>query len=176
MVDRWERFNKKYDEEFESLKKLMNITLYGPYFPETEKDFLIEMIDYLQGRGFVNTNLVEDYDDVTYSDPLEKSLRCLEFSHVNFLIFTRAGENQGVGRELHHCATSELMIDRIPFCVVFDQIKDKVNSVSVLSLEDMENAGIGRREFETEAQLRDRLYRFAAAKLRMLKSRLIKDM
>lgn len=173
MADRWERFNKKYDEEFEPLKKLMNITIYGSYFPDSEKELLIEQRNYLRDRGFVRTYIVDDYADPTQNlDPLEKSIRCLEFSDVNFLIFTRAGNNQGVGRELTHCAMSESMIVKIPFCVVFDQTKDSINSVSVLLLKDIENSGIGRRGFESEAQLRDRLYQHAVAKLRMLKNRL----
>lgn len=177
MADKWERFNKKYDDEFEPLKALLNITIYGSYFPNTEKTFLEEQRNYLRTRGFVKTNIVDDFDDLdSNSTPLEKSIRCLEFSDVNFLIFTRAGKAQGVSRELTHIATSESMLDKIPFCTVFDQMRDNIGSVSVLSLNDIENTGIGRREFENEAQLRDRLYQQAVAKLRMKKNILRKDL
>jgi len=171
MVDRWAKFNKKYDDEVQPLKAILNITIYGSYFPEEEKQFLIDQRDYLRDKGFKKTYIVEDYPDPSHSSkPLDKSIRCLEYSDVNFLIFTRAGKNQGAGRELTYIATTESMFDRIPFSVVFDQTRDEQGSISVLSMNDIENSGIVRREFENEPQLRNGLYQQTMAKLRMLQN------
>ena len=100
---------------------------------------------------------------------LDRSIMCLEYSDVNFLIFTRNGKNQGAIRELTRIAISHTMIDKIPFCTVFDETRDKNGSISDLSINDMENSNIVRREFQNEAQLQKALMRQAFAKTRILK-------
>src|SRR3990172_6145467 len=154
MFDRWEKYNRKLDEEFKPLMRLLNITVYGSYFPKSEKQFLINQADFLRKKGYTNTFIVDEYPSPSLSiSNLELSIRCLEFSDVNFLIFTRNGKNQGVSRELAHIATSTTMVDKVQFCTVFDQVKDEQGSVPPLSLDDINNSGILRREFNSEQQL-----------------------
>ena len=175
MSYRWEKYNQRLSREFTPLMKVITITIYGSYYPQSEKDFLIEQRDFLRDKGYENTNIVDDYPDL---DPditlLEKSIRCLEFSDVNFLVFTREGKRYGVSRELTHVATSNNMIDKIPFCTVFDQINDNRGSIPPLSLDDINNSGINRREYQTKDKLQTALSQQAFAKLRMLQSTLIK--
>jgi len=172
---RWEKYNRRIAKDFEPLKRVMTMTIYGSYYPQSEKDFLISQRNFLRDKGYVNTNIVDDYldpePDIT---SLEKSTRCLEFSDVNFLVFTREGKRYGVSRELTHIATSSTMIDKIPFCTVFEQIRDERGSIPPLSLDDINNSGINRREFETEQQLQTALSQQSFAKLRRLQSTLIK--
>ena len=115
------------------------------------------------------TNLVEDYPNKTNKNALEISIDCLETSDVNFLIFTREGKNQGVTRELTHIATEPDMSSKAKFCTVFDETKDERGSMSDLSINDIENSGIERREFQSEGQLQKALLQQAFAKTRMLK-------
>ena len=169
MGSRWDRFNKRYAEEYGVLKNVLTITIYGSYYPDSEKQFLVRQRNFLRKAGYTKTKLVVDYESNPKTTPLDKSIRCLEYSDVNFLIFTREGKNQGVTRELTHVATSNTMIDKIPFCTVFDETRDKNGSISDLSINDMENSNIVRREFQSEEELQKALRQQAFAKTRILK-------
>jgi len=175
MSDRWAKYTRKLEDEFRSFMPLLNITLYGSYSPDSEKQFLFRQRDFLRKKGYTKTYIVTDYPkSKAVMTDLELSISCLEFSDVNFLIFTREGKNQGVTRELTHVATSPTMADKVKFCTVFDQTRDNHGSLSPLSMNDIDNSGIGRREFKTESQLQDALSQQAYAKLKILQSTLKK--
>ena len=173
MNSRWDRFNEKHDDvnEYKKLRSILRITVYGSYYPESAKKTLIRQRNFLRNKGYSETSLVEDY---SYGKilPLDKSIMSLENSDVNFLIFTKEGKNLGVTRELAHIATSSTMADKIPFCTVFTEIEDKSGSISVLSINDIENSHIPRREFQGEKQLQKALLQQAFAKTRKLKNEL----
>lgn len=152
-----------------ALEGVMAITIYGSCFPDSEKQFLARQRDFLRNMGYAKTGLVTDYRHSPEATPSDRSIMCLEYSDVNFLIFTRNGKNQGAIRELTRIAISHTMIDKIPFCTVFDETGDKNGSISDLSINDMENSNIVRREFQNEAQLQKALMRQAFAKTRILK-------
>ena len=174
MGSRWNKFNKEEIDKFNRLKNALTITIYGSYYPESELEFLATQRNFLRNNGYLKTNLVTDYDNPSHLTPLDISISCLEYSDVNFLIFTRNGKNQGVIRELTHVATSPTMLAKIPFCTVFDEIQDSRSSISPLSLEDMRNSNIIRREFQSENQLQKILSQQAFAKTRILKEELKK--
>lgn len=153
----------------------MTITIYGSYFPDSEKLFLENQRDILIQKGYADTHLVLDYSKPSLETTgLEMSIRCLEFSDVNFLIFTREGKRFGVSRELTHVATSSTMIDKVQYCTVFEQIQDFQGSIPPLSIDDINNSGINRREFTTEHQLQTALAQQAYAQVRNLKNLLKK--
>jgi len=156
MTDRWERFNRRFEEEFLPLKKRINITIYGSYSPESEMYFLTKQKEFMINNGYALTKLVIDYDDGTLS-PLEISKRCLMFSDVNYLIFTRNGKKYGVIRELAFVSDAPEMIDKTQYCVVFDEIHDSRGSVPPLSLDDIKNSDIIRHEFSSEKDLQEAL-------------------
>ena len=169
MDSRWSKFNERHVGIYKKLRGVLVITIYGSYYPESEKEFLIKQRNFLRESGYSRTNLVIDYPNEANRNPLEISIDCLETSDVNFLIFTREGKNQGVTRELTHITTEPDMANKVKFCTVFDETKDARGSMSDLSINDIENSGIGRREFQSEEQLQKALLQQAFAKTRMLK-------
>lgn len=175
MNDRWAKYNRRLDEEFKPLMKVLSITIYGSYYPEPEKDFLKNQRDYLISKGYSEASLVEDYPEQESDiSNLEKSIRCLQYSDVNFLIFTREGKRYGVSRELTHIATSPTMIDKVRYCTVFEQMQDDRGSIPPLSIDDINNSGIGRREFTSELQLQKALSQQTYIQLRSLRNVLLK--
>ena len=169
MDSRWSKFNERHVGIYKKLREVLVITIYGPYYPESEKEFLIKQRDFLRESDYMRTNLVIDYPNEANRNALEISIDCLETSDVNFLIFTREGKNQGVTRELTHITTEPDMANKTKFCTVFDETKDERGSISDLSIIDIRNSGIERREFQSEGQLRKALLQQAFAKTRMLK-------
>lgn len=153
MPDRWAQFNRRINNEFEELKKRMTITIYGSYKPSAEKDLLIEMKEHLIKNHYLQTKIVEDYQSEN-EDSLEISKKCLQYSDVNFLIFTRTGKRFGVVRELAFISDSHLMVHKTPFCVVFDMLQDSKGSIPPLSLSDIRNSGIIRQEFFNNMELK----------------------
>lgn len=171
MVDRWEKFNRRIQEEFEELKNRLTITLYGSYQPEKEEKFLSRQKQFLIDSGYTETKIVRDYQQENPElQPLEVSKRCLSFSDVNFLIFTRDGKRYGVVRELASISESRDMAAKASYCVVFDQMKDGQGSIPPLSLEDIRNTGIIRQEFYEENDLQQVLKTKAFWYLRKLKN------
>ena len=169
MDSRWSKFNERHVGIYKKLREVLVITIYGPYYPESEKEFLIKQRDFLRESDYTRTNLVIDYPNEANRNALEISIDCLETSDVNFLIFTREGKNQGVTRELTHVTTGPSMANKVKFCTVFDETKDAIGSMSNLSINDIENSDIERREFQSEEQLQKALLQQAFAKTRMLK-------
>jgi hypothetical protein len=99
---------------------------------------------------------------------LELSEACLKYSDANFLIFTSTGMGKGVTRELAFAATSPEMITKVTSCVVFDEIVEERSSMSNLSLIDIANSGISRREYRNIDELRNAVIKEAFWQLRRL--------
>ena len=134
----------------------MTITLYGSYYPKSELAFLKRQKEYLISQGYVKTQLVMDYNPNGLNS-LDVSKRCLQFSDVNFLIFTQNGKRHGVIRELAFVAESRKMITKVQDCVVFDQVSKDRSAIPPLSLGDIENSGILKHEFTNEQKLQKSL-------------------
>lgn len=169
MTDRWAKFNQRVLDEFENIKNRLIITVYGSYKPKEEEDFLSRQKQFLIGLGYSETKIVKDYQERSELPPLEISKRCLLYSDVNFLIFTREGKRYGVIRELAYIADSKDMTSKTPYCTVFDQLKDGRGSIPPLSLDDIKNSGIVRQEFYEEKDLQEALKTKAFWYLRKLK-------
>ena len=97
MADDRDEFKLKYQNNINSLRSLLNITIYGSYNPPSEKELLKSVKQILIDNGYVKTKIVEDLQEQN-SEPLEESKKCLLFSDVNFLIFTKNGKKYGVMR------------------------------------------------------------------------------
>lgn len=158
MGNRWDKFLKRKEQEFDILKMRLTITIYGSYQPNSEKEFLIRQKKFLRNEKFAKTSLVIDFPNPSKKfSSLEISEHCLEFSDVNFLIFTKKGKRLGVVRELAHIAKSPNMIYKAADCVIFDQVIKGRSSVPSLSIKDIENIGIQRVIFSTEKDLQESL-------------------
>jgi len=169
--DRWERFGKRLSDEFYPLKEKLMITIYGSYQPKTELTFLRQQMAFLIDKGYTRTMLVEDYHKQYLElSSLEISTYCLRNSDVNFFIFTKDGKNQGVSVELQIAATDQGMIDKVKHCIVFDQIRDNYGSVSALSLDQIDNSGIVKRDFVDEEDLQTAMLQKAFSSLRRLQN------
>ena len=112
VIDDWEQFKQKYEKAINSKKPLLNITLYGSYYPAQEKKLLIELKKLLIRHGYHKTILVKDKQSPG-DDPLEISQQCMRFSNINLLIFTLRGKRHGVIDELAFlklCCTIHLFL------------------------------------------------------------------
>lgn len=176
MTGRNTAYRNRFDEDFRPLMGELRITVYGSYRPPEEKRRLVAQRDFLRGRGYRNTFLVEDMYEAPDNEggALDQSKRCLEDSDTNFLIFTMDGKIAGVTRELAHVATSPSMADKILHCVMFDQVRDGISAASPLSLGDVKNSGMSRRAFTDYSELCRALSREADMQTRILRHVLMK--
>lgn len=94
---------------------------------------------------YIQTHIVEEYQKEG-DDPLDVSKKCLQYSDVDFLLFTRNGKRFGVVRELAFVAGSHLMRQKTSFCIVFEMTEDGKGAIPPLSLSDIRNSGIIRQE------------------------------
>ena len=138
------------NKEIIEKKPLCRIILFGSYYPEEMKEFLIKIRNDLRDEGYINTWLVENYP--TYEDLgiREKSISCLEFSNINFFIITFEGEKGGLTVELEHIISNA---KRLSFqTVVFYEIKNEneISSLSELNKEGLISANIRMHEFKIE--------------------------
>lgn len=173
MSSSWDEFKRKNAETVHSLKPRLNITIYGSYQPQKDYELLMAIKQHLIENKYSNTALVTDFDDGTM-DALALSEACLKYSDVNFIIFTGTGMGKGATRELAYAATSQDMIDKVSGCVVFDEIVEDRSSLSELSLIDIRNSGIRRREFRTIERLKEAIVWEAFWQLRRLSPRLVR--
>lgn len=154
MSSRWPGDDRQL-RKFTKVAEQLSITLYGSYYPVSERHLLERQRDALKSARYPLTNLVLDYpkpsEDAT---PLKISELCLETSDANFLIVTKNGQNLGVMHEIAYASMSDSMADRARHCVVFDEVSDNHGTVSTLSIESIKNAGITRCEFCGEDDLR----------------------
>ena len=167
MPYRWPRDDSQLSK-FRKVAEQLRITIYGSYQPDSERRLLERQRDALRSAGYPLTNLVDDYAIPREgATPLEISVRCLETSDANFLIFTQNGKNLGVTHEISYVSLDDSMADRARHCVVFDEILDNHGAASVLSLESIKNSGIVRYEFCGEDGLRRGLELHAYSQARM---------
>ena len=175
MPDKWDPFKHRINQDIDPIKEKLRITIYGSYYPDSELTFLETQRDFLIQNGYKNTKLVKEYHEQYKSlTPLEVSKDCLYYTDVNFFIFTKEGKNQGVTVELQIAATDENMADKVKHCVVFDQIRDNYGSISALSIDAIDNAGIIKRDFVSESDLQNALLQKAFLSFRRLQNQLRK--
>ena len=154
---RWERFYTEWKNGWLQYKQHMEITIYGSYKPDAQKRLLIRLKDALIQEGYTSTRLVEDFPNPKNLSSFELSKACLEYSDVNFLVFTFAGKRFGVSRELAHCC-SPSMIDRRWRCVSFEQRKANRTALPPMNSKELESlhiSNISRVEFGDQRQLRN---------------------
>ena len=167
MSSRWAGDGRQLHGFIKAAEQL-RITLYGSYYPNSEKHLLEKQRDTLRSVGYPMTNLVSDYPKPRRgATPLEISTHCLETSDANFLIFTKNGKNLGVTHEIAYVSMSDSMADRARYCVVFDEVFDECGTVSPLSMESIKNSGIVRYEFCGEDDLKQGLMSHAYRQVRM---------
>ncbi len=138
----------------------MEITIYGSYNPPDQKNLLIRMKNALVLEGYSSAKIVEERPNPTNLDEFEISKACLEFSDVNFLIFTFAGKRFGVIRELAYCAGSTAMTDRRWRCVLCAETKGKRSALPTLSGRELEKLHVSKIlliPFRDEVQLKNAL-------------------
>jgi hypothetical protein len=144
----------------------MNITIYGSYYPPSDEQLLLDIKQILIDDEYENTSLVREYQRNESEDSLEISKKCLLFSDLNYLIFTKTGKRLGLVRELAFAADDPSMISRAQNCVVFDQIVAAKSSIPDLSAIDVKNSGIELRTFDDVKELKTAILSLALQKLR----------
>jgi hypothetical protein len=148
----WDAFIRNYERNVSSYKPKVKVTIYGSYNPPREKALLKDLKMILIKDGYTNTQLVEDRQKDS-DKPLKVSEQSILYSDINLLVFTKTGKRLGVVRELAFLARPS-MSDKTPFSTVFDQVKDGESSIPSLSQEDVTNALIPRRAFNSFKELR----------------------
>jgi hypothetical protein len=155
-------FINRKKQEMQHLKSQLTITVYGSYYPPRQKQRLIKLKKLLMKNGYALTRLVEDYPEKDYhcSHSYEericaKSQYCLEFSDVNFFIFTHKGKCQGVSVELAYCNNSPMMVDRRWRSVIFDENIDGSPASSFMDrgANYVASGRIKRIEFKDDSEL-----------------------
>lgn len=138
-----EQFRKK---EIIEKKQLCRIILFGSYYPPKEKEFLIKIRDALRNDGYNKTWLVENYPNCKGLGIREKSILCLEYSHINFFIITFEGVGKGVTVELEEIIRNAT---KLSFkTVVCYEIKYENNN-RILSLSPLQEDGLISAKIKT---------------------------
>lgn len=144
-----EQFRKK---EIIEKKPLCRIILFGSYYPLKEKEFLIRIRDELKKDGYINTWLVENYP--TYNDLgiREKSMFCLEYSHINFFIITFKGVGRGETVELEEIIrnATKLSFKTVVCYEIKCENNDRIPSLSPLQEDGLISAKIKKVEFKKD--------------------------
>lgn len=154
MIDDWERFKQKYEKGINSKKPLLNIILYGSYYPAQEKKLLMELKKLLIRHGYHKAILVKDKQSPG-DDPLEISQQCMRFSNINLLIFTLRGKRHGLIDELAFLTSDPQMRKKLPFSMIFYQVSGKRSSIPDLSKSRARRFGIHCRPFKTSKELKE---------------------
>ena len=149
-----------YHDTISHRKKGIKITIYGSYWPDSEKLFLRELTAYMMNKGYEKTRIVKDCPKGNLDD-LGISLKCLRESDANFFIFTPNGMKGGVTREVDELVLNPKMKSKIPYCVIFDLMNGNISSLSVLTESDIKNQGITRREIKSIDELKEALLQMA---------------
>ena len=152
MIESWDKFLDEFNERTDSLKSKLNVTIYGSYYPNKEKTLLKNLKDFLIKNGYTNTILVEDKQRPG-DDPLEISQKCMQFSQINLLIFTRAGKRYGLIDELAFLTSNTQMFEKVPFSIVFDQVRGGKSSIPALSRSRINIFDVKLREFKSTQEL-----------------------
>lgn len=144
-----ENFKKK---EIIEKKPLCRIIVFGSYRPLEEKEFLIKIRDDLKNEGYINTWLVENYptyDDLSIRD---KSIFCLEYSHVNFFIITFEGKKVGATVELEHIIhnATKLSFKTVVYYEIKYENDEKKSSLSQLQENELISVNIRMHEFKID--------------------------
>jgi len=140
------------EKEIIEKKPLCRIILFGSYYPPEIKEILIKIRDDLRKEGYNNTWLVEDYP--TYNDLgiREKSIFCLKFSDINFLIITFEGEKGGVTSELEYIINNakELSYQSVVFYEIKCENDQEISSLSPVQEDGLISAKIRMVKFKKE--------------------------
>lgn len=142
------------------LRERMSITIYGSYWPAEELDFLNRQTAFLASKGYTDSKIVPDRDPKG-GDALESSRRCLQFSDVNFLVFTRDGKKHGLVRELALVADAMITAPKAHDCVAFYQGAEMGEAIPVLSISDIKKTRMRAAAFSDEADLQDAMLKTA---------------
>ena len=179
MSDWYNHSYKKRLEESYILRKKLRITVYGSWYPSTEKELLSEIVDFLRANGYEDTDVVEGEKrpNLWKADSYTISTLYLENSDVNFLIFTHLGKRMGVTAELSHILESPRMCDRMGACVVFNEIKKSRPAVGKMHIDRMiqlnENVvQIQVVDFKSKEELFDAVLAHASSLLKKFAPRL----
>src|SRR5919197_4941337 len=140
-METWEEFKEKYEGSINSKKTLLNITLYGSYYPPKEELLLRDLKKVLIDNGYRKTILVKD-NQSPGDDPLEISQQCMLYSQINLLIFTPKGKKHGLIDELAFLTSDSRMRDKVQFSIVFYRMSGKRSSIPDLSNSRIKRFGI----------------------------------
>ncbi|RLI81833.1 hypothetical protein DRP04_05250 [Archaeoglobales archaeon] len=136
-------------------KKRLFVVIYGSYAPHI-KPHLIEIRDFLRGKGYEKTFLVEDLPNIDINgfeaDMEQKSIYYLEASDVNLLFFFKHTDNQSVAREAHYVLDNPHLIGKSIF---FDEKEpeDEYSGILTLLRDRLERKRITAIPFSRENML-----------------------
>lgn len=172
-MNQWEKFSHENRYFQNSLKKELVVTLYGAYYPKTEKKFLEHLRDFMKKNGYVKTKLVSDYQNIFkhMKNVSDLSHQCIRMSDVNFFIVRKNGKNQGVVRELSFLADDPTLIEKQNFSTIFTQ-KNSYPLLTKLILDDISELDISVKTYTTQTKLKKELLHTSSFFVRKLRSRL----
>ena len=165
LTEWWQIAFERRLAEKKKIIKFLRITIYGSFWPNNQKCKLLEIVDFLQEKGFEDTDIV---GGILRPNPgelniFDLSMFWLKESDLNFLIFTREGKRIGVTTELDQILISPDMYEIWSNCVIFHQIEDDRDSIGDLQKSKIRDLNKNRERvcivpFETWENLKSDLY------------------
>lgn len=152
--ERWKKLLAESKKEEEELRKLIEITVYGSFKPDSEKQRLIKLVEAIRAEGFPSCDIVGENLRPLINSVNESCTFYLKSSDVNLLVFTQRGKKLGVTDELGYILYSPEMHQRRHHCAVFDQpSKTGYSALTLSQVEQLKDLSMLHVEFKSKREL-----------------------
>ena len=152
--ERWKKLLAESKKEEEELRKLLDITIYGSFKPDSEKQRLLQLVETIRAEGFPSCDIVGGELRKLVNGVNESCMFYLKSSDVNLLVFTQRGKKLGVTDELAYVLYSLEMHQRRHHCAVFDQTsKSGFSALTFKQVEQLKNLNMRHVEFKNKSEL-----------------------
>jgi hypothetical protein len=151
---RWRALLAKTRKKEEELRTRLEITVYGSFRPNAEKERLIKLAETIKLEGFSSCGIVGSPLRPHIDGINESCIFYITNSDANLLVFTQRGKKLGVTDEFAFILYSPTMRQRRHCCAVFDQISPKnYSALTIKQLEQIEDLGMTYVSFKNKNDL-----------------------
>lgn len=152
--ERWKKLLAESKREEEELRELLEITVYGSFKPDSEKQRLINLVEAIRDEGFPSCDIVGGELRRLIDGVNDSCMFYLKRSDVNLLVFTHRGKRLGVTDELAYVLYSLEMRQRRHHCAVFDQTsRDGYSALTFKQVEQLKELSMLHVEFKNKRDL-----------------------
>jgi len=152
--ERWKKLLADSKKEEEELRNLLEITVYGSFKPDSEKQRLIKLVKAIRSEGFPSCDIVGGKLRPLTNGINNSCMFYLKTSDVNLLVFTQRGKKLGVTDELAYVLYSLEMHQRRHHCAVFDQTsRSEYSALTLKQVEQLKELSMLHVEFKNKRDL-----------------------